>query len=266
MKIYVICDLEGVAGVVDHRQQCWFDGAYYQQARRLATLELNALVEGALEGGATKIIAWDGHGNFPGGLDIELLHPACKLAMSAGDGGPVALDRSYAAMFLCGLHAMAGTPGGVLDHSFHSQIAGCWVNGIPWGEIAMNCYTAGQRDIPTVFISGDRAAADEARNIIPEIETAIVKEGLAQQPLWLAPAPTLSLSPAKARDVIRDAAKRAMSKIKIITPYFVEPPYTVRTRFMKQDSAENAAHRPGVKRIDSVTVEIEQNDGLELIL
>lgn len=40
MKICVIYDLEGVAGVVDHRLQCWFEGEYYQQARRLATLEV----------------------------------------------------------------------------------------------------------------------------------------------------------------------------------------------------------------------------------
>ena len=42
MKIYVVCDLEGVAGVIDHRQQCQWDlstewfGRYYEQARRLA--------------------------------------------------------------------------------------------------------------------------------------------------------------------------------------------------------------------------------------
>jgi D-aminopeptidase len=55
MKIYIMCDLEGTAGVIDHRKQCWFDGEYYRQARQLATLELNALVQGALEGGARKI-------------------------------------------------------------------------------------------------------------------------------------------------------------------------------------------------------------------
>ena len=37
MKVYVICDLEKYAGVVDFRQQCCFDGAQYHQARRLAT-------------------------------------------------------------------------------------------------------------------------------------------------------------------------------------------------------------------------------------
>lgn len=66
MRIYVACDLEGVAGVVDHRLPCQWDAAmgwhslYLAQARRLATLELNALVEGELEGGATEVVAWDG--------------------------------------------------------------------------------------------------------------------------------------------------------------------------------------------------------------
>ena len=108
MKVYIICDLEGAAGVVDHRLQCRFNGEYYLQARRLATQELNALVEGALESGVDEIIAWDGHGNFPGGLDVALLHPDCRLIMSAGDGGPMELDESFDALLQYGLHAMAG--------------------------------------------------------------------------------------------------------------------------------------------------------------
>ena len=266
MKIYIICDLEGTAGVIDHRQQCCFDGKYYEQARRMATLEVNALVEGALEGGATEITAWDGHGNFPGGLDIELLHPACRLVLGSGEGGPLGLDRSFDAMFQCGLHAMAGTPGGVLDHSFWPGIAGCWVNNIPWGEIAMNCFTAGEQGVPAVFISGDRKAAEEARTLIPAIETAIVKEGLATQPLWLKQAPTLSLAPAEARTVIREAVKRAMAKIGTIAPYFIEPPYTLRTRFTQKNFADKAADRSGVTRVDELTLEIAQAERLELIL
>ena len=266
MKIYVICDLEGTAGVVDHRQQCWSDGKYYEQARRLATLELNAIVEGALAGGATEITAWDGHCNFPGGLDAELAHPACQVVLGAGSAGPVGLDGSFAALFQCGLHAMAGTPCGVLDHSFHPGIAGCWVNGIPWGEIAMNCHTAGEAGVPSVFLCGDRAAAEEARKLVPEIETAIVKEGLAAQPLWLAPAPTRSLAPEKAREIIREAATRAMRHIGKVAPFFVKPPYTLRTQFMEKRQADHAAARPDAKRIDSLTVEIEEQTRIELLL
>ena len=186
MKIYVVCDLEGVAGVIDFSQQCQWDASkgyyapYLDQARRLATLELNALVEGALEGGASEIIAWDGHGNFPGGLDVELLHPECRLVIGAGDGGPQGLDNSYAGLFLLGLHARAGTPGGVLAHSFWGLVAGYYVNDMPVGEIWMNTYIAGLSGVPLVFLSGDRAAAQEAQALVPGVETVVVKEGIAE--------------------------------------------------------------------------------------
>jgi D-amino peptidase len=264
MKVYVICDLEGVAGVVDHRQQCWFDGAYYQQARKLATLELNALVEGAVAGGATEIVAWDGHGNFPGGLDIELLHPECKMVMGAGDGGPAGLDASFDAVFQLGLHSMAGTGRAVLSHSFMPNVSGCWINDLKVGEIGMNCATAGQFGVPTVFISGDQAAVDEARALIPDIEAVAVKEGTASEVKGLAQAPTISLSPQKARALIREAAKRAMTKVGTIKPFCIQPPYRVRTQFTEAKFADENANRPNVKRIDSTTIEVEGSDFLSI--
>lgn len=266
MKIYVICDLEGVAGIVDHRKQCWFDGEYYQQARRLATLELNALVEGALEGGATEIWAWDGHGGFPGGLDVELLHPECKLEMGAGEGGPIGLNKSFDALFMLGLHAMAGTPGGVLAHSFWPGIAGCWVNDQPIGEIGVNIHGAGELGVPCVFIAGDRAAAEEARLLIPEIETAIVKEGLTPSVTGLEQGPMISLAPVKAREVIRVSARKAMKKVGKIKPFTYMGPYICRTRFVEPAMADERANQPGVRRIDPQTLEVQHTEGLWPIL
>jgi D-amino peptidase len=263
MKIYIVCDLEGVAGVVDHHQQCswdlsreWFP-RYYEQARRLATLELNALVEGALEGGAKEIVAWDGHGNFPGGLDIELLHPECKLVMGAGDAGPEGLDSSFDALFQCGMHAMAGTARAVIAHSFWGAIAGYWVNDMAIGEIWMNCYIAGEHGVPFVFISGDRAAAEESRALVPDIEVAVVKEGLSPQAGGITALPAISLAPRKAQMIIRESAKRAMTKAGTIGPFRVEPPFKLRAQFTEIKIAEKIASRSGVERIDSVTVEME---------
>ena len=91
MKVYVVCDLEGVAGIVDFKKQCMEEGKYYQQAIRLATMELNALVEGAIEGGATEVYAWPGHGSFPGGIDFELIHPECIL----GPPSPACITRLH---------------------------------------------------------------------------------------------------------------------------------------------------------------------------
>jgi D-amino peptidase len=141
MKIYIICDLEGIVGVIDHRTQCWPDGAHFTEARRIATMELNAVVQGTVDGGATEIYAWDGHCSFPGMLDIELLHKDCRLIMGAADGGPVGLNGSFDALFLYGLHAMAGTPGAVLAHSFMAHIQEVRLNGVKPGVRRIDDYT-----------------------------------------------------------------------------------------------------------------------------
>jgi D-amino peptidase len=255
MKIYVICDLEGTAGVVDMFKQCCFDGAYYLQARRLATMELNALVEGALEGGATEIVAWDGHGAFPGGLDVELLHPRCRLVMGAGDGGPEGMDNSFDAMFLCGLHGMAFAKNGILAHSFNGNIKGMWINEVKMGEVGVNILTAASYGIPTAFICGDRAGVEEARALVPEIEGVAVKEGLITSPKLFTQVPGLHMSPEKARMFIREGAKRAMKKIGHIAPYHMSGPYTCRTEFFDPKMAEQAAAMYGAKLLNADTVE-----------
>jgi D-amino peptidase len=261
VKIYVVCDIEGVAGVIDHRQQCWEDGKYYEQARRLATLELNALVEGALEGGAKETVAWDGHCLFPSCIDPELLHPDCKLVMGAGDRGPVALDNSYDGLFQCGLHAMGGTAKALMGH-------GGWeINGKKIGEIGASALVAGHRGIPFVFISGDRAAVEEAKALVPDVEAVVVKEALSPQVTGMSQAPAMSLSPEKARQMIRGGAKRAMMKITRIQPLRFDPPYTLRWRFQTRKGADDMiAANPEATRIDPVTLEFRSDDFLKLPL
>lgn len=224
MKIYVVCDLEGTAGVVDQIHQCSFVhdgyekeyipgkyGPFYLQARRLATLELNVLVEGTLEAGATEVWAWDGHCGFPGGLDVELLHPECKLVMGAGDGGPAGLDASFDALMMLGLHAKKGTPAAPQAHMLFPGLK--W-NGEEIGEIGMTTATASVLGVPFIFISGDRAAVEEAQAFVPNLEVVITKD-----PLFTHVAnvfdkvPVLTLSPQKSRDLIRAGARRAIERM-----------------------------------------------------
>ena len=51
MKIYVMTDMEGVAGVVSSVDYCYPDARYYEVGRTLTTQEANAAIEGALEAG-----------------------------------------------------------------------------------------------------------------------------------------------------------------------------------------------------------------------
>jgi D-amino peptidase len=262
VKIYIVCDLEGTAGVVDHHQQCQWDdkkewyAPFLHQARRLATEELNAAVQGALDGGATEVWAWDGHGGFPGGIDYELLHPECQMVMAAGDGGPAGIDSSFDALMMVGLHGMRDAPWGRLAHSFHDGIIGMWVNDTKWGEIAANAWEAGRHGVPVAFLAGDRSAAEEVTALLGDVETVIVKRGLDKEPAFLKQSATLCLAPAKAREIIREGAERSLAKVGHLTPYEVPGPYTVRTEFKSEKYADwMMQNRPGLTRVNETTVQ-----------
>ena len=257
MKIFVLCDLEGAAGVVDFQTQTYADTKYNEQAKALATQELNALVDGALAGGATEVIVLDGHGS--GGLDIAAVHPEARVLYGRPLPKGWGLDRSFSAMFLYGHHAMNNVPTGVLCHSWSSRtIANCWLNGELIGEIGVNVALAGYFGFPTVFVSGDRAAVEEARRYVPDIEGVIVKEGLSRTS-------ALTLAPAKARTLIREGARRAMGKIGKVRPYEAAPPYDFRTQYLAAQSADDKARHPGVERIDLHTVKVGGDDFMEVI-
>ncbi len=255
MKVYIICDLEGVAGVVDFKKQCMEGGEYYQQAINMATRELNALIDGAIEGGATEIFAWPGHGAFPGGINVELVHPECRLVMHAGDAGPVGYDESFDALMLHGLHGMACS-GGVLAHSFYPFPKNIWVNDLKIGEIALNMASFGDKGIPTVLVTGDMTAIEEAKALVPEIEGAIVKWALDEKEKLgaLSVRKAISLSPEKAQLMIKEAARKAMEKIGLVKPFMISTPFTLRVEYIDAKYAESKIKSPGVTREDEVTI------------
>ena len=61
VKAFVSVDMEGISGLV-HSDHMSRDGKDYELARRLMTLEANAAIEGAFEGGADEVVVNDSHG------------------------------------------------------------------------------------------------------------------------------------------------------------------------------------------------------------
>ena len=115
VKVYIVTNLEGVAGVV-HSSQVQPGSPFYEEARRLLTGEVNAAVAGALRGGATEVVVNDGHG---GGLNLVLeeLHEEMKVVLGAPRpfslGG---LSNDFGCALLVGYHSRAGAEGGVPSH------------------------------------------------------------------------------------------------------------------------------------------------------
>ena len=262
MKVLMMTDLEGVAGVVGFEDQSYGGARYYEQAKQLLTAEINAAVDGLLAAGATEVLVLDMLG--PGGIIFEELHPAARLM----HGRPLATQAARNAIFaeydvavIIGQHAMAGVSDGNLAHTQSSKHIDVYtLNGKPIGEIAQFALQTGAMGIPVIFLSGDHAACREIEELIPGITTAAVKQGLSRTS-------AISLSKEASRELIREKIQIAVERHtqEPIAPLQWDPPYVLEKRFFHTDSADAAEAQPGVERVDSQTVRIRGDDILELI-
>lgn len=244
-RYFLLTDLEGPAGVYKWTQTRE-EGPAKEQAMHLLAGEVNACVEGILAADpGAYIVVWDGHGS--GGLYPEELHPDA-LYLPGTYGRPYLLPEGFDGLFFVGQHAMAGTPEGPLCHTYSSRHVEYYkLNGALIGEFGCRAALAGDYAIPTVFLSGDDKAAEEARTLVPGIITAATKRGLGLQS-------ALHLSPVKARELIRTSAAEAVVRIGTISPYVVPGPYEFEMRFLDEEQAARTHANLGGERKDSRSV------------
>jgi D-amino peptidase len=218
VKILMITDLEGIAGVA-RWDQTGTDQPGYAQAVRLMTEELRACVAGIQDAERqAEVWVWDAHG--PGSVDVERMPRGAWLINRGPIEPPYLLDSGVDAVFFLGQHSKAGTRNGNLAHTYSSQtIASFTINGMELGEFGCRAALAGSLGIPTVFVSGDDTMAAEARALVPDIHVAQVKIGLGPQ---LA----LHMAPEDARDLVRSVASEATAHAGDIAPFVLSgPPY-----------------------------------------
>lgn len=251
-RVFLITDAEGVGGVCRQDQTEPKDA----EMRQLLTGEINAAVQGFFDGGATEILVWDGHDGSQT-LSVLTIDPRAKLIMG-GLSSTMLMERGFSAVAFVGQHARANSPGGVMAHSYSSLgIQNMLMNGKPVGEVETRTALAGWFNVPVIFLSGDQAAAQQLREIVPEAETAVVKEGLANYAC-------ISLSADAARKLIRERASAAMSKIGRIRPYRIEGPVTIQIEYTSRHAlGPDAGLRPGAEVIDARTIRFRGKDFLE---
>ena len=253
MRVHVITDIEGVAGVVKWGQTGG-DSKLFQEGRVLYTEEINAAVRGAKKAGAKEIVVMDCHG--AGGdytfnsLLPDLLDPDCEFVVqSKWTEYTGFLEEGCDAALFVGMHAMAGTPDGVLSHTVSGQ---AWqnlrFNGTLVGETGINAALCGTWGCPVLLVTGDRAVCREGRELLGEgLTTAEVKVGLGRFSARNLPA-------VRARELIEDAAKRALKDRKAVPPYDPGHPCEIRIDFTSPDELERFRNRKDVEVLDARTL------------
>jgi D-amino peptidase len=246
VRVHVISDMEGVAGIVKWQQVSGGE-KLYDEGRVLYTEEINAAVRGAKAAGATEIVVMDNHG-AGGAWDFnsllpELLDPACEYVVQQEWTEYTGfLESGCDAALLVGMHAMAGTADGVLSHTVSGQ---AWrslrFNGQLVGETGINAAVCGHWGAPVVLVTGDRAVCKEGRELLGESLTTVeVKEGIGRFS-------ARSKTPAQARELIEEGARKALSDLSAAPPYDPGRPSEIEIEFMTPDRLQEYANRKGVE-------------------
>ena len=259
MRVHVISDMEGVAGIVKWQQTTGGEKPY-DEGRVLYTEEINAAVRGAKAARATEIVVMDCHG-AGGAYDFnslvpELLDPVCEYVVQQEWTEYTAfLESGCDAALFVGMHAMAGTADGVLSHTVSGQ---AWqnlrFNGRLVGETGINAALCGNWGVPVLLVTGDRAVCTEARELLGErLTTVEVKEGLGRFSARMQ-------TPARARQLIEEGARQALSDLKSVAPYDPGRPCEIEIDFTTPDRLQEYAHRQGVELTGPRSIVVRGDD------
>jgi D-amino peptidase len=258
MKLYLSTDFEGVSGIVAW-EQIIEGNSEYEQGRRLLTGEVNAVISGALEGGAKEFVVNDSHHS------MRNLHPQDllgKAMLITGKHKPMymmeGLDSSFDGICFVGYHGSIGAQQAVLSHTYNpGAIWEVRINGDVVGESAINALVAAHFNVPIIFISGDEVTVQESQTIAPNAEKVVVKQSIGRFA-------AAHIHPALACEMLQSGATRAVHNIKEMHPPVFTRPVSLEVTFLVADMAEMALWIRGVERVGPRTISISNENLLEL--
>lgn len=260
MKVYLMTDLEGVAGVYtweNREDESRENHERRMRQRRWLAAEVSAAADGFFAGGATEVIVNDGHG---AGYTIDLDHVDPRVEVINGKERPFwlpYLDETCDATGIVGGHAKAGTPSGCLCHTMSGAIRNWTFNGVSMGEMGIQAAIAGHYGVPFLFVTGDAHACREMEELIPGVVSVPVKTGMSRLS-------ARHRAPARACDLIRDGARRAAGVVGEVEPLKLESPILFRDERVEATfDEENPPEHSRV--IDAHAREIEAEDIIDLM-
>ena len=220
IRILVLHDMEGLSGQSDP-QTFNFGTSQYALGQTLLAADVNAVIEGLYQGGATEVHVVDGHGSGNPEPDVRrdlLDRRAVQVIRDSTFDAYVDLvtPNAYDAVAVVGMHAKAGS-GGFASHTYTIGIE-FLIHGKTITETELVGLSWGRVGTPVIFGSGDdRLAKDLATMAWLEfvtVKTAVGADSAVPRPVEEARA-DLTASARRAVEKLRAGQTQTM---KVTTP------------------------------------------------
>jgi D-amino peptidase len=258
MKIYITADIEGITGAA-HWDETDKKNADYGEFREQMTAEVAAACEGALNAGASDIWVKDAHWTGRNILPSKL--PRHVRLVREWSGHPFEmmqeLDQTFYAALAIGYHSRAASGTSPLAHTMNTNITYIKINGQYAAEFMISAYTAGLVGVPMVFVSGDAGVCQEAQELIPNLSTVAVMQGMGSS--------TISIHPQLAVEQIRLGVEKALKGDVAKCCLQMPGHFSIEVSYRKHASAYHASFFPGVTLKEPHTVKFEAENYFEVL-
>ncbi|MEO8452571.1 MAG: M55 family metallopeptidase [Gemmatimonadota bacterium] len=207
LRVLIYHDMEGLAGEDDPNQFRFNHPDAYPKGQELLVADINTVVAGLYDGGATSVDVVDAHGSGNPEPDVrrDLLD---KRAEQVVRDKPfrqyvdIVEPNKYDAVVAVGMHAKTGSRG----FASHTYTIGMDIimNGQPITESELVGYSWGRVGVPLIMVTGDdRLRAD--LKTMPWLEYVVTKRATSASTVELRPVDQVHAD-------MRAAAKRALER------------------------------------------------------
>jgi D-amino peptidase len=177
LRVLVLHDMEGLSGQSDPKTFDFDHTEEYTQGREYLVGDVNAVIAGLYDGGASEVHVVDGHGSGNPEPDILLdkLDPRAQMVFrdkSFRQYVDLVEPGVYDAVAVVGMHAKTGSRG-FASHTYTMGIE-IQLNDSPITETELVGYSFGRVGVPVIFASGDDRLAQDLETM-PWIEFVTVK-------------------------------------------------------------------------------------------
>lgn len=259
MRLFICADMEGATGIV-HRDQLMPDGgAAYVAGCKMLTADVVAATEGAIAQGVREVVISEGHAHMRN-INLEELPAEARLVRGPAlwTNKPLCqiagLDEGFDLAFFIGFHSRAGTPGGLLSHTWAGAIVHeITVNGDVWGETAINAAICGSFGVPVALVAGADDLRAEAATHLPDAELPVTKRALGFNiaECW---------GPRYTGPLLREAAARAVIRRRAgeFHPFSVKGLVVAELETHRREMADRMMlATPGLRRVGERRVRVE---------
>lgn len=178
MHVGVFADIEGSFGIWRMRQ-CRMGTREWQYGRECLTEDVNHVICGAFDGGATRVLVKDTH-EVGFNCLVDRLDPRAEYM--GGHYVKPSLFGNIAGLDLVlyvAIHAASGTPEAFFPHTHYGIFSEFRLNGASVGEMDIYGGYLGELGIPIGFVSGEAIAVDQALRALPWSKAVTVDKNKA---------------------------------------------------------------------------------------